>query len=97
MVGCQVVHTNISTCSTFLLGCTTVGLAILRPCAKSSCAAAKLSHVDTPQVFGGGPHASKVRPNMGCQSGGYDHLRRRHIGWIVMAHHERHCGRLIYL
>ena len=40
-----------------------------------------------------GPHTSQ----RGSQSASYDRLRRRHIGWTVMAHHESHCERLTHL
>jgi hypothetical protein len=38
-----------------------------------------------------------MRPTHGCKSASYDHLRHRCIGWMVMAHHESHCGALIHL
>ena len=61
--------------------------------AKDSYRATQLGNVDQPQVFGGGPHASK----RGRQSACYDHLQRCHIGWTLVTHHVSHCERLIHL
>ena len=97
-VGCQVVHTNISACSTFLLWCTIVYLATLPPhWLKNRSGATKWGHVDTPQVFDHGPHVLDVSPNVDVGRLQVMTISQsHHIGWIMMAHHESHCGRLIH-
>ena len=55
-----------------------------------------MGHVDKPQVFDGGAHASDACPNVDV---------RVHVMtisgiakcWTVMAHHKSYCGRLIHL
>ena len=93
--GCrQVIHTDISACSTFLLWCTAVGLDALLPRRLKTGAGQRSRTVwATPQIFGGGSHASEL----GHQSAGFGHLQRRHVGWTAMTHHERNCGSLVHL
>jgi hypothetical protein len=52
--------------------------------------------VGIPQVIGGGPHALQTWSH-GHGSAIYDHLRRRHIRWMVMAHHVSHYERHFHL
>ena len=97
MARCQVVHINILACSTFFV--------VMYNCSHGYPTSQRLKKLQITKVVPCGhttsclwwapwvQHVSKRgRHNVGC-----DHIWHRQIGWMVMAHHENHCGRLIHL
>jgi hypothetical protein len=81
-----------------LLWCTTTRLAALSPQWLKTVARHQSWAMRTYHKFSvvWAPHVRHA-PKRGRHGADYDHLRRHHISWTVMAHHESHCERIKHL